>query len=64
MSDLVGNPKDRFSRVAAHNYEGEQCKMSCENKQCGSCIQEQIDLRHEKTGFLNMQKQRRRSAVH
>ena len=44
LSDQVGSPEDRFSRVAAHIISYEP--------------------RYEKTRFLPMQKQRRRSAVH
>ena len=49
MSDLFGNPGDRFSRDAAQIGFDVNCLVVDEPH-------------HEKTGFLPMRKQRRRSA--
>ena len=54
MSDLVGNPEDRFSHNEAHmlNVAVEVVVFIQDN-----------ELVNEKTCFLHMRKQRRRSAV-
>ena len=56
MSDLVGNPEDRFSRVEAYFMLIEFSSWHNKGKPT-------YEPRHEKTGFLPMRKQRRRSAV-
>ena len=54
MSDLVGIPKDRFSRDAVH--------YGVLSRPAKKKVLKLIEPRHEKTNILHMRKQRRRSA--
>ena len=83
MSDLVGNPEDRFSHNEAHMITTID-SLSLYSADCIMFLYQLMwayyafihfklrimiigtlnvyEPRHEKTGFLHMQKQRRRSA--
>ena len=56
LSDLFRNPEDRFS--------DEMAQIRCVLSDCTSSLTSvsAFEPRREKTGFLHMQKQRRRSA--
>ena len=55
MSDLVGNPEDRFSHVENHCC-AKHCITTADQTNC------LFEPHREKTGFLPRRKQRRRSA--
>ena len=52
MSDLVGNPEDRFSRVAAHltflsNFRARVNHVGCDAKAWPSCNKAAVELKNE-----------------
>ena len=61
MSDLVGNPEDRFSRVAAPIISNLRHFFTYSNTVF--LLQGSFESRHEKNRLLHMRKQRRRLAV-
>ena len=61
MSDLVGNPEDRFSRVEAQIHAMQRALTSNRVRKYEAPVTKNV-LFHEKTNVLHMQKQRHRSA--